>query len=116
VPWPLVEAPIENSPPGIHTIPSGALPEADFLLGTVDPNVAVAAFGSLCAFSEPTLNPKTAIRGAMLCLILAAEMASNNGPSSDGVKTKNQQNLRLFRRDCHRAGSPFCNETVADSE
>lgn len=31
-------APIENSPPGIHTIPSGALPGGEFLFGIVDSN------------------------------------------------------------------------------
>jgi hypothetical protein len=28
-------APIENSPPGIHTIPWGALPTGEFLFATV---------------------------------------------------------------------------------
>src|SRR5207249_5599234 len=41
LPSPFTTAPMENSPPGIQTIPAGALPGGEFLFAIVGSNCAV---------------------------------------------------------------------------
>src|SRR6266403_4839208 len=69
LPSPFTTAPIENSPPGIQTMPSGALPGALALLESVGANAELPSCASSdCAGAELKLT--TAIRLRMIGLIL----------------------------------------------
>src|ERR1700690_2177747 len=48
----LPSLPMENSPPGIHTMPSGAGPVAGVLFGTVGAKADTTAAGGLVALSS----------------------------------------------------------------
>src|SRR6266705_1776279 len=49
---PVSSLPIENSPPGIHTMPSGLAPGAGVLLGMVGAKSEAAAASCFCSLSE----------------------------------------------------------------
>src|SRR5436190_22126702 len=52
-------APIENSPPGTQTIPSGALPGGRSVFAVVGSNPEVPANASHCARIDATMNGNT---------------------------------------------------------
>src|SRR5262249_14611986 len=77
-------APIENSPPGIHTMPAGAVPGDAAAFGTVDANARTAGNGT-DAFDEDTdVNRLVVMTNAMTAAVPVTMAPTTSGPRRRG--------------------------------
>src|SRR5204863_7633071 len=96
-------APIENSPPGIQTIPSGALPGADASFGTVGANVAVrftsaaaAAFAAVVAAANSAVREEPAMQHDFFSVVIGVWPSTASATSATKRKTMTRKSIEFI--------------------